>query len=231
MLTEVKKSILGVAVFARTPGSGGKSRLAATLGREKTDRFYELCLDCAADWLRQGDRNCQGYWALTGEGCRTSSLWAGFEILEQPKGSLGKRMHDIAYFLDKRLGKWCLAGTDIPQMTPLAELRLSQQLRHADYIFGPASDGGFWLVAGRCSLSLDIWESVQYSRSTTLEEMVRAIKEETPGATIKLLPQKMTDIDQQHDLEPLLRMLQSSSIKLSRPQERLLEWLVGEVTL
>jgi len=226
-----RKTFLGAAVFARTPGSGGKSRLAATWGRERTDRFYEHCLDCAADWLNSGSAHCQGYWAITGPGSRSTSFWRDGEILEQGEGSLGTRMHDIAEHLVSRHGRWCLVGTDIPQMPPLADLELEKLLLQNDYVFGPATDGGFWLVAGRCRIPRKIWEAVTYSQPETLAELTGKIQRADCTKTVTLLPCILTDIDRQDNLKALVNELDMIAAKLSPAQKALSAWLEKELSI
>lgn len=220
---------LGVAVFARTPGSDGKSRLAATWGRKKTDIFYEHCLRCAGEWLQYGKTTCNGYWALTGDGSRSSSFWDHGEILEQCPGGLGQRMVDIAGQLLMRHRYWCIAGTDIPQMPLISELRINSLLRKADYVFAPATDGGFWLAAGRVAPASEIWDGVQYSRPDTLNQLTQGIKRAAPLASIEILNHPATDIDQQKDLFSLVKELRLKRKRLRPTQRNLLTWLTKEL--
>lgn len=220
---------LGVAVFARTPGSGGKTRLAADWGRERTDCFYHQCLQCASSWLVQAQSISTGYWALTGPGCRRSSLWQSGRILEQSEGSLGGRMSEMAASLLQRHRLWCLVGTDVPQMPPLADLRLPETLSEADYVFGPVADGGFWLAAGRRALDSAVWERVRYSKADTLAQLQRYIKESDPEATVRLLDDPITDVDCYNDLAALVQELTGRVEKLQPVQKALLEWLQHEL--
>jgi len=226
----IRTDSLGVAVFARTPGSGGKSRLAATWGRENTDRFYDYCLGCVTDWLGNGSNLCHGYWALTGPGSRSTAFWKNGKILEQPEGSLGSRMYGIADQLYQRHGRWCLVGTDMPQMPPLASLELENLLQQNDYVFGPASDGGFWLVAGRCTIPQTVWEAVHYSQPETLMDLRQKIQTDDPSKTIIQLSSLLTDIDRQHDLKSLVQELNRTVTQLSPRQQELSVWLKQELS-
>jgi uncharacterized protein len=228
MRNEISTDI-GVAVFARTPGSGGKTRLADSWGRAKTDRFYEYCLYCASCWLEQAQSICTGYWALTGPGSRSSPLWENGLILEQSESSLGGRMSDIAESLLKHHELWCLVGTDIPQMAPLADLHLPERLVRADYVFGPATDGGFWLAAGRRAIPREVWEQVRYSEADTLEQLVRKIQDFYPDSTIRLLDTIVTDVDHSSDLTELVYEFESCFEQLQPVQKTLLAWLQFEL--
>lgn len=216
---------LGVAVFARTPGSGGKSRLAETWGRARTDAFYEHCLNCAEEWLEGGGNLAKGYWALTGTGRRDEMFWQNRRILEQGPGGLGERMAHVADLLRERHGCWCLVGTDIPQMSTLAELDLPGRLEQSDFVFGPAVDGGFWLAAGRRPLPRRVWTEVVYSHPSTLARLLENIHEQLASPRIDVTLPLMNDIDRQDDLASLLRNLEKRRAGLTPAQVRLLHWL------
>ncbi len=216
---------LGTAVFARTPENCGKSRLAKTWNRPATDIFYHHCLHCAGQWLQAARKLSAGYWALTGKGSRQDRLWQDAEILEQGEGDLGERMAEVAEQLLERHDCWCLAGSDIPQMPPFAELALLERLQQYSFVFGPSLDGGFWLVAGRCPLPRDIWTVVPYSRPDTLEQMMTALVSWDWRLQIDTSLPLLNDVDEYADLVQLRRTLESRNPGLTSAQADLLEWL------
>lgn len=219
---------LGIAVFARTPGSGGKTRLAETWGRTRTDTFYNHCLRCAADWLIHRQDRSACYWALTGPGPRDASCWQGLPLLDQGDGGLGERMAHIAGLLHAHHGCWCLTGTDIPQMGLPAELGLQERLADSDFVFAPAADGGFWLAAGRLPLPQQVWTEVVYSRPDTLTRLLAAVRGEMANPVIDSSLPILHDIDEQKDLVPLLQALETRSAHLTLAQHDLLQWLRSE---
>jgi len=221
---------LGIAVFARTPGSGGKTRLAASWGRARTDLFYDHCLRCAADWLKRSPEAATGYWALTGPGPRDAACWQGLPILEQGDGGLGERMARVARLLHARHGFWCLVGTDIPQMSPPNDLRLGRRLAESELLFGPAADGGFWLVGGRRLPPRRLWSDIPYSRPDTLSLLLAALRQAMPGAAIDTGLPILHDIDRQADLARLLPELEQHGDALTPAQQDLLHWLRCETT-
>jgi glycosyltransferase A (GT-A) superfamily protein (DUF2064 family) len=165
----------GVVVFARVPGSGGKTRLAATWDRERTDSFYDHCLDCAALWLLARSKYVKPCWALTDAGCREVTVWRDIQILDQLDGGFGEHMADICRQLIQQHSFWCLVGTDSPHMPPLSDLEISSRLQQSDFVFGPSSDGGFWLIAGRRPLSSMVFGQVLYSQSDTSRMLTRKV--------------------------------------------------------
>ena len=71
----------------------------------------------------------------------------GIARIGQGQGDLGQRMaRALGRFLPAPV---VLIGSDIPALGP-AELRIAlARLRERRFVFGPASDGGYWLVGLR----------------------------------------------------------------------------------
>lgn len=65
----------------------------------------------------------------------------------QGGGDLGARMQGLAARMLP--GPVVIVGSDIPGMTPRHIARAFHALGSADAVFGPAADGGFWLVGFR----------------------------------------------------------------------------------
>ncbi|MDL4821766.1 TIGR04282 family arsenosugar biosynthesis glycosyltransferase [Actinomadura opuntiae] len=72
----------------------------------------------------------------------------GFTVLAQRGGGLDERLaHAFADAYDGR--PLVLVGMDTPQVTPALLDRAGRALRGHDAVFGPARDGGFWLLGLR----------------------------------------------------------------------------------
>lgn len=216
---------LGIAMFARTPGSGGKSRLASTWGRERTDIFYEHCLRCGTEWLQADQEAAKPYWAVTGATPEIQNPWGSIKTIEQCAGSLGARMAQISSELMQNHQYWCLVGTDIPQMPPLTTLQISARLQNADIVFGPSADGGFWLIAGSCLIPEEVWTKVRYSQADTMDQFISILSKEVVGVTIDTSLQLQYDVDLEKDLLPLRRELKANRHCCSPAQQQLLQWL------
>ncbi|MBJ7534979.1 TIGR04282 family arsenosugar biosynthesis glycosyltransferase [Rhodomicrobium vannielii ATCC 17100] len=67
--------------------------------------------------------------------------------IAQARGDLGARMQAI--FDRCGAGPLIIIGTDIPGITREIIADAFRQLRRADAVFGPAEDGGYWLVGLR----------------------------------------------------------------------------------
>jgi len=134
-----------VIVFARSPEYGRvKSRLAAEIGPLVAWRFYR---EATARLLRrlEADPTWTVWLATTG---RTRRGWpGGRRWMPQGGGSLATRMERCLEALPP--GDAVLLGSDIPAVRRNHIRRAFIQLRHAPVVFGPARDGGFWLVGVR----------------------------------------------------------------------------------
>jgi glycosyltransferase A (GT-A) superfamily protein (DUF2064 family) len=87
--------------------------------------------------------------------------------MAQGSGDLGRRMHRPMQTLPP--GPVCIVGTDIPAIRAADVRRAFRELGRSDAVFGPAVDGGFWLVGLRRRPRL-IWPyaNVIWSQSDTL---------------------------------------------------------------
>ncbi|MCW2861294.1 MAG: glycosyltransferase [Actinoallomurus sp.] len=70
----------------------------------------------------------------------------GFEVLPQRGDGLDERLANA--FADVH-GPTVLIGMDTPQVTPAMLADAGRRLEDGDAVFGPAADGGFWLLGLR----------------------------------------------------------------------------------
>jgi glycosyltransferase A (GT-A) superfamily protein (DUF2064 family) len=71
----------------------------------------------------------------------------------------------------KRHGPVIIVGTDIPEVCPGHIAAAFRALGNHDMVFGPATDGGFWLVGMRRTPRIrDAFRNIRWSTSETLED-------------------------------------------------------------
>ena len=132
-----------VILFARAPRLGMvKRRLAADIGHRAAYRFHAQSLLLRIRQLAR-DRRFRGVLAITPDAARLR-LPGSIARISQGRGDLGVRM-DRA-FRKFRRGRVVLVGCDIPDMTPTDLEQAFRKLGSADAVFGPALDGGYWLI-------------------------------------------------------------------------------------
>ncbi len=134
-------------VFARAPRLGTlKRRLAADLGERAALRFHAATLRRLLRRLR-ADRRVRTVLAHTPDAARwpPDPAWRGLPRIPQGRGDLGARMHRaFARFPGRRVA---LVGCDIPAIDAADLAACFRALGRADAAFGPAADGGYWLVS------------------------------------------------------------------------------------
>ena len=138
-----------LVVFARAPRRGAvKTRLARDIGRAAAWRFHRDRLRETARRLAGGGR-----WRLTlavspDRFAREGRFWPqGLPRLPQGPGDLGERMARVLARLPP--GPAAIVGCDAPGLAPRHVRAAFRALAACDAVFGPARDGGYWLVGLR----------------------------------------------------------------------------------
>jgi uncharacterized protein len=133
-------------LFVRLPRLGtGKKRLARDIGAVAALRFERLML--ARSLRRLGrDRRWSLRLAVTPD-CSVGDWPSGLDVTPQGAGDLGRRMHRA--LAARPPGPAVLVGSDIPGLTAAHIAEAFALLGRHDVVFGPARDGGYWLVGCR----------------------------------------------------------------------------------
>ena len=173
-----------VVVMLREARLGAvKTRLAAAIGPARATAFYRRT---TAEQLRRlaADRRWRVVLAVTPDGAR--GPWPrGLARFGQGKGDIGARM-------DRALARVplpaVLVGSDIPGLRPHHVARAFRRLCGARAVFGPAEDGGFWLVGVRRRTRL-FGGPVRWSHPQTLADAL--VQLPFPAA----LADRLADVD------------------------------------
>ena len=104
---------------------------------------------------------------------RRARLWPrGVPIAAQGRGDLGTRMRRAVASCPP--GPVVLVGSDIPALTASHIADAFRFLGDHDLVFGPAADGGFWLVGARRSPRLPpLFGPVRWSGPHALADVLR----------------------------------------------------------
>jgi uncharacterized protein len=159
-----------LVIFARLPMlGGGKRRLAAEIGAVAAVRFQRVRV--AVLMRRLGHDPRWSTWiAATPD--RTGPWPAHVSVRGQGRGDLGQRMGRIMQ--DWPRGPVIIIGTDIPDVTAGDIAAAFCKLGGNDAVFGPAHDGGYWLVGlRRRPRVLDAFGDVRWSTSHALADTTR----------------------------------------------------------
>jgi len=113
----------------------------------------------------------------------------------QLRGDLGARMRHVFEVTPR--GPVVLIGGDIPGITPAIIRDAFEKLNDHDCVFGPAEDGGFWLVGMRRvgPLPVDLFKGVRWSCADTLKDTLGTLGNASVAFTATL-----RDVDTATDL-------------------------------
>ena len=132
-----------VIVFARAPRLGAvKRRLARDIGDRAALRFHSGTLHGLLRSLRQ-DRRFRTILATTPDHANFVLPWLVPRI-PQGKGDLGQRMDRACRRFQR--GNVVIIGCDFPEASATDARAAFRALGSASAVFGPAEDGGYWLV-------------------------------------------------------------------------------------
>ncbi len=168
-------------VFARAPQYGAvKTRLARQIGGGAAWRSYQ---DMTATVLREvaGSPLWQSRLAVTPPAfARRARFWAARSVSEpQARGDLGQRMAAALTAASTR-GPAIIVGSDIPAMTRQHVRDAFDLLARHDVVFGPAVDGGYWLIGVRQGLPATVlahlFDGVRWSTASALEDTIRNVR-------------------------------------------------------
>ncbi len=132
-----------VVVFARAPRLGTvKRRLAAGIGDRAALRFHRAGLLGLLGALL-ADGRFRVRLALTPDRARIRLPWPVARV-GQGQGALGRRMARVCQAHPH--GRVAIVGCDIPDLGAEDVAAAFRALGRAEAVFGPARDGGYWLV-------------------------------------------------------------------------------------
>jgi len=102
----------------------------------------------------------------------------GLPLISQGTGGLGERMERcLAWAIRKPGDRAILIGTDIPTLTSEDILAAFLLLEGCDLVFGPSTDGGFFLVGLRDAVPAGLFRGVTWSASETLAQAEARVRE------------------------------------------------------
>jgi rSAM/selenodomain-associated transferase 1 len=118
----------------------------------------------------------------------------------QQNGDLGERlMEALETAFNEGASKVAIIGTDCPDLCMTAISRAFVFLEHKELVLGPASDGGYYLIAMRTPAS-KLFDRITWGGASVLQETLSTA--ETLQMSVALLP-VLADIDRPEDLKHL----------------------------
>ncbi len=182
-----------LVVMVKTPVPGRvKTRLSRDVGLIAATAFARVN---AARLLRTlaRDRRWTCWLAVTParDFCKQGPWPSRLGRLAQGRGDLGARMFRPMEILPP--GPVVVVGTDVPGIRPAHVAAAFRSLGRCDAVFGPAKDGGYWLVGiKRRPRLLNIFRNVRWSSKHALQDTIANVPE---GWRMGLL-ETLEDVDE-----------------------------------
>ena len=186
-----------VYCFCKYPEPGKvKTRLAQTIGDNEAAILYEKML---CSMLRLADSSSFHFTFY-----HSGSSQENFEqllphqrFLEQPDGSLGQKLEYLMkWHFEQDDEPLCFIGSDCIEMETTTLEYAANDLRDRDIVFGPATDGGYYLIAMN-KLQKNLFADIPWSTEKVLESSINQCYDD--DLTYSLLDIK-ADIDTFEDL-------------------------------
>ena len=183
------RQVRHLVIFLRAPRLGRvKSRLAAGIGALAALRFYRRTSERLLRRMTR-DRRWRCHLALTPDRnavrarpWRIEADWRG-----QGGGDLGRRMARVFHRLPP--GPAVIIGSDVPAITPAHIAGAFRALGGCEAVFGPAQDGGYWLVGlrRRPRLPRGLFRGVRWSSEHALADTLAGLPRSLSVAMLETL--------------------------------------------
>jgi len=198
---------------------------APLAGRVKTRLGRDIGMTNAAWWYRHETarllrRLRDPRWRIVLAVAKTPNqpdppIWPKeLQRVDQGTGDLGQRMKRLlAHF---KMTPAVIIGSDIPQIKKHDIVETFKLLSKNQFVFGPSTDGGFWLVgAPRCvSLPDSIFTNCRWSTEFALMDAKRSLSDRRYEDVVTL-----SDVDDVNDLLKLGFAMTTKNIRVSEPHE------------
>ncbi len=181
-------------VFVKNPEKGKvKTRLAADVGEEKALMVYYDLLEFSKSLIYSG----LNVYIFHSPVLLQEFFWGGAENKLQAEGDLGVKMSTaIQEVLNDGNDKVCVVGSDCFEITQQHIKEAFKALDKNDLVFGPAKDGGYYLV-GMNKLQSAIFENMPWSQSGLMQATLEKVK--NLNLNYELL-EELSDVDYVTDL-------------------------------
>lgn len=178
---------------------------APAAGRVKTRLGRDIGMVPAAWWFRHQvarllrrieDPRWRVVLAVSPDGAVTGRYWPKrFARVAQGRGDLGDRM--ARQLRDMPAGPVCIIGGDIPGVTRAHVARAFAALGDHEAVFGPAPDGGYWLIGMKRvrALPAGLFAGVRWSSAFALADSIASL-----GDCSVALVDVLADVDRASDL-------------------------------
>lgn len=189
-----------VLLFAKAPRRGRvKTRLAREIGSARAVAVYRALGSQVAAAVRS--RYPVTVWYEPDDARAEMREWLGaLEYQPQVRGDLGVRMrHAFAMHFERGDRPVVIVGADAPGVDATVIAEAEAALRSVDVVFGPALDGGYYLIGLNAPLG-KLFEGIPWGSASVLIDSLERCR--VAGGRVTLL-HPLRDVDTVADLQAL----------------------------
>ncbi len=183
-------------VFTKNPVAGKvKTRLAKDIGDPKALEIYKFLLEHSAKFTATVNASKQVYYS---DSVNMDDIWDNklYSKRKQTGEDLGERMlNAFENGFQEGFEKVIVIGSDMYDIDTIDIEHAFQELENHDYVIGPATDGGYYLL-GMKSLNSKVFKKKQWGTSSVLKDTI----EDLCDADVKLLETR-NDVDLLEDIK------------------------------
>jgi uncharacterized protein len=182
-------------IFVRNPVLGKvKTRLAATIGDEKTLQIYVHLLLHTKEIAQNITATKFVFYA---DHINEDDIWSGYEKRLQQGNDLGERMKNaFEEVFSAGFKNVCIIGSDCFELSSDTLHEAYENLDSCKIVVGPANDGGYYLLGMQLPVK-DVFADIAWSTENVFAQTIEKINQQK--LTCYLLPY-LNDIDDEGDL-------------------------------
>lgn len=188
---------LALLIFTKNSVSGHvKTRIAATMGNESALAVYQALLSHTSEVTCYLPVDKTIFYS---DSIETEDLWDNTIYKKQIQfgSDLGSRMqHAFEHSFAEGNEAVAIIGTDCFEITPAIIMNAFDGLQTHDIVIGPATDGGYYLLAMK-QMQVELFKDIAWSSSEVLKSSLAICDQLNLG--VYLLPQ-LSDVDTEADL-------------------------------
>lgn len=185
-----------IIVFVRNPELGKvKTRLAKSIGPNKTLKIYKELLNHTCKVLKKSHYDCAVFYANK---IISNDIWNDnkFTKYQQIGDDLGERMlNAFEIGFKKNYSQIIIIGSDLPDLNQSVINQAFEYLNQNNYVVGPSEDGGYYLL-GMNSINPTLFKNKKWSTNSVLSDTLNDLKYEKVA-----LLKTLNDIDTYEDLK------------------------------
>ena len=194
-------------IFAKAPRVGlVKTRLAISVGPQRACDIYERLLRTLSVRLSAVEKATVCFAPDDAEPELRPFFPAHWRYYPQRGSDLGARLENaICHAFNQGASKVAVIGSDCPDLNSDDIANAWQKLDRSDVVFGPATDGGYWLI-GMTHPHADLFRAIEWGTAKVLEQS----RSRARDAHLKVaLLRSLADIDTAEDWQAYASTLNS----------------------